>query len=123
MFSSSPTGPAINFAFMKAGEKLKRTLKEVGMEPTSFAKLLGAKNPSQDAQNWLKRGLPFKYSWKAERLLGRNGEWLCHDDDDLEPGISEAVRDQADRAMNLFGHLTESQADLVVRLIQEIARK
>lgn len=124
MFISDTDDPHINSAFMKAGEKLRSSLKECGLENNEFGRLMGLPNDDKlgpNVQNWIKRGIPAKHAFKAGRILGKDPEWLCFDDEDLPDNYHPREVAEAEAATRLYETLTERQRELVSNIVREFA--
>ena len=114
----------INFAFMNAGEKLRQAIEEAGFSKNEFGRRMGLPNDEKlgsNVQNWMTRGIPGKLSFRAGRILGRNPEWLCHDDDELPEGFSADHVDRVDQAADRYDLLSQPQKALITDLILELA--
>ena len=108
--------------FMTPGRKLEDCLKRCGYSKADFARMMDVSD--QYVQNWLRRGIPAKQSFKAARYLGVNPEWLHFDDRELPPELTgDHPQDQLQRAGAMFDLLSDSQIDLVNRLVLEMIRR
>jgi plasmid maintenance system antidote protein VapI len=112
---------SINFAFMTPGEKFTAALEESRFTPAQFARLMNVED--QAIQNWKRRGVPGKLCFDIARHLGKDPEWLVRDDKDLPSDFTPDAKAEEDRAVALFQLLSDSQRELVEKLVLEFVRK